>query len=104
MYHGLKIYKIYFPTISSTRLKSGVSSSQMWVSSQKCQGNYDIAIPHQVLPIIAASCENGLISAYNDEGDKIDPLCFKRDVNPIKLAWHPLKKFLAAAYSNGKFI
>ena len=74
----------------------------MWVSgASKINGEYQLATPHSSIPLIAAVTQNSIVQIFDDEGAEL-AYSLKKDVLPLKLAWHPTKKQLVIAYIGGK--
>ncbi|KAJ3335504.1 hypothetical protein HDU91_002169, partial [Kappamyces sp. JEL0680] len=72
----------------------------MWSSSQ-IDGEYLCVVPHPSLRIIAAATPDGNVVLYEEDLQESQNLSVKKDHSLQQLSWHPTRKFLIIAWSNG---
>jgi hypothetical protein len=56
---------------------------------------------HNIYPLIAIASANGVVSVFNENGDKSEEINFSRSVNPTIVNWNPLKIILVTGWKDG---
>ncbi len=60
------------------------------------------SIWHNQYPLLAVSTANGVVSCYDDEGDRKDEVNLSRSCICTVIAWHPIEKILCTGWKDGE--
>jgi len=59
---------------------------------------------HRKYPLLAIAKANGVVSVYDDHGEKIDRVNLSRSNNCTALGWHPSKFILCTGWKDGSLL
>ncbi|KAG2377637.1 hypothetical protein C9374_009153 [Naegleria lovaniensis] len=59
---------------------------------------------HRKYPLLAISKANGVVSVYDDHGEKLERVNLSRSSNCTALAWHPSKFILCTGWKDGALL
>lgn len=57
---------------------------------------------HNDYPLYAVSTTNGVVSCYNEEGDRLDEVNLSRSCASTTVTWHPIERILCTGWKDGE--